>query len=88
VKKWILVAAIIGLLLTTPLGGHTTARLETGVILLVFTVIATFLFWLLTGCRRSFEEELLSERNQERNQNLTMVFILVVAGVVIYMNNR
>jgi Ca2+/Na+ antiporter len=87
-KNVFLIVAMIGLLLMTPLGKHIADNFEVGIILLLLTIIATFLFWLITGCRKSFEEELLSERNQERNKSLAMVFILVITGLIIYINNR
>jgi hypothetical protein len=87
-KKVILVAAFIGLLLFTPLGRHTEARLEIGIIYLLLIFTVTFLYWLLTGCRKSFVDALVSERNQERNQLFTIVFMMGVFGVFIYINNR
>ncbi|BCO11527.1 hypothetical protein GEOBRER4_n3075 [Citrifermentans bremense] len=87
-KKAILIAAIIGLLLLTTLTNHMTSRFVIVVIFSLLTVIVTFSFWLLTGRRKSFAVELLSERNQGRNEGLATVFILLVFGLIAYINNR
>lgn len=87
-EKLILIVTMAVFAMLTPLYKYITAKIIFGIMFTVFALITTFLYWLISGRKRSFEVELVSEENRSRNEFFGMLFILLVVVLVIYINNR